>query len=163
MNNGCCRNAANPCQSVQRGNPRPDTICANRRWSLMLNRDLGEVGPQLNPVVDEESKGDQWPGRREQGEIAELKNELSNIFLDVVVRKRRLVSNPVEEVGFLGFVGAHCHEHNVVGVVLAVKSVPVLHLVLHEWQDVLLKETDQLASYRKRNNLIPQPVLVHLE
>lgn len=97
MHNRRSAKAAQPRQRIEPPDPGPDTVGTHGVRALLVDADLEEVGPQLDPVVDEEADGNQRPHRREQRQVPELDRHLRDVVLDVVGRQARLLLHIAQE------------------------------------------------------------------
>ncbi len=97
VDNGGGRDAAQPVEKGKRMDPWADAIGPLGNGTLVFDADLEEVGPQLEPVVQEEPDGHERPNRREKSQVAELDHHLRDILLHIVRLERRLVAHGRQE------------------------------------------------------------------
>ncbi|TKW53535.1 hypothetical protein CTA1_4324 [Colletotrichum tanaceti] len=165
VDDGAGREAADPGEDVERVDPGADAVGADGGGPPVLHADLEEVGAQLDDVVDEEADGDERPDGREEGEVAELQHDLGDVVLHVVPVERRLVARAAQEPGLLRVVPHDGHEHRVPGGVRApaVLAVQAPRLVPERRHDVLVEEARDLARDDEGDDLVAEPVGVHVE
>lgn len=84
VHNGRGRDTPQPREDVQGRHPRTNPFCADRVRALVLRAQLEEVGPQLDPVIDEEPDRDERPHGRKERQVAELDDHLGDVVLDIV-------------------------------------------------------------------------------
>ena len=86
VDEGCGGDAAEPSEKAETVEPGADAVGAVRGGALHFKADLGGVGAEFDPVVDDERAGCQGPDDGEEGEVAELDDHFAEVGGDVVDR-----------------------------------------------------------------------------
>lgn len=166
VHDGRRRDAAGPGEELEAFDPGPDRVGTDRVGALRAVADLDKVGPQLEPVVDQESDGDQGPHGREQGQVPKLQYHLEVVCLHVIGLEVGFVARPAQKFR-LGRVIRHDGlEVDGLGPRDARRppvSVPAASLVQDVRQDELLARAGDLASHGEGDDLVTELIRVRVE
>lgn len=127
-----------------------------------LNADLDRVGPQFDPVVDQEADGCEGPHRREQSQIPKLHAHLTKVSLHVVEAEFGLVAHTRQERSLGGLIGEAVVGDDPVPGILELFGFAE-DFALQEGDKSFERETNGLCSHREVDHLLLETVGVDLE